>query len=347
LGKLRIGLIGCGAIAKGKHLPGWAGVPNVEVVASCDIVEERNIEAREQFGIKRTFADYNEMLSSCQLDAVDICTPNDVHMPAAIAALRAGRHVLVEKPIGRNAEEAARMVEAARDAGCKLMVAQCQRFRGDAGVLKRYIEAGELGEIFYARVQTLRRRGVPSWGVFIDKEKQGGGPLIDIGVHMLDLALWFMGHPKPTAVSGVTYEGLGKREGTFGVWGPWDYKNYTVEDFAAGLVRFENGATLVIESSFIANIEKDIFDCALLGTEGGAAFSPLKIFKEKHGALLDVSPVNLPQVDAFRAELTAFAQSVRDDTEPPVPGEQGLLMMKIIDGIYQSAKLGREVHIDQ
>jgi len=346
LAKLRVGIIGCGGIARSKHLPAWASLPDVEIAAICDIDEGCISSVSEQYGVKKSFKDYNEMLEHDGLDAVDVCTPNMEHMPAVVAALEKGKHVLVEKPIARNAKEAAQMVEAARRNGAKLMVAQVYRFRSDSVLLKRYIDAGELGEIYYARVHALRRRGVPSWGVFTDKEKQGGGPLIDIGVHPLDLTLWLMGHPKPVAASGVIYTKFGNREGTFGIWGPWDYKNYSVEDFAAGIVRFENGAALTVEASFAANIEKDVMTTSLLGTDGGADLSPLKIYREEYGSLVDLTPVSLPQVDAFHAEIKAFVECIRNDTEPPVTGEQGLDLMKIIDAIYKSAETGREVAIE-
>ena len=157
-----------------------------------------------------------------EIEAVDICTPNDVHSPASVAALNAGKHVFVEKPIARNAEEGQPMVEAARKSGKKLQIGQCIRFEAQAQALKRFVDAGAMGEVYYARAQATRRRGVPAWGAFIDKEKQGGGPLIDIGVHILDLTIWLMGHPKPTSVSAVSYTKFGKREGVFNPWGPWN-----------------------------------------------------------------------------------------------------------------------------
>lgn len=344
--KVRIGIIGCGAIAGSQHLPALASQPDVEVVAACDVSSTSCEALAGEFGIPRTFADYNDLLAMDGVDAVDICTPNNLHMPPAVAALQAGKHVLVEKPIARNSVEAQAMVDAARKAGRKLMVAQCWRFRSDSQALKRFVDAGAMGEMYYARVHAIRRRGIPSWGVFTDKEKQGGGPLIDIGVHILDTTMWLLGHPKPIAASGATYTKFGTRPGLFGAFGPWDYKNYTVEDFAAGFVRFENGATLTIESSFAANIEKDTFSYAILGTEGGCQSDPLRIFREEQGTLLDLTPRYLPNADIYRAEVRAFVDAVKNDTEPPVTGEQALLVSKILDAIYGSSERGAEVRID-
>lgn len=350
MSKLRIGLIGCGWIAQGAHLPAWANFKDAEVVAYCDIVEDRLKESCEKFGKKKTYLDYRELLASEEVDAVDICTPNGVHADPTVAALEAGKHVIVEKPIARNASEAAKMLEAEKQTGRKLQVALCQRFGSASQVLKNYVDAGKIGEVYYARAQALRRRGIPSWGNFTNKEIQGGGPLIDIGVHILDLTIWLMGHPKPVSASAVTYVKFGTREGIFGEWGPWDYKNYTVEDFASGFVRFDNGASLVLEASFAANT-KGVFSTALMGTEGGAQLStfdqsPLSIFREEHGSLVDLSPVSLPKVNVYEAELRAFVDCIRNDTVPPVTAEQALVVTKILDAFYKSAEMGREVPVD-
>lgn len=346
MNKVRIGLIGCGGIAERAHLPALEAQPDVEVVAVCDIDTKRCALVADNHKIPEVFAGYEELLSDPNIDAVDICTPNYAHEKPAVAALEAGKHVLVEKPIARNATEAQEMVDAAKRSGKKFMVAQCCRWLPDSLVLKRFIDGGAMGEMYYARAQAIRRRGIPGWGVFIDKEKQGGGPLIDIGVHILDTTLWLLGHPKPVAASGATYTKFGNREGIFGAWGSWDYKNFTVEDFAAGFVRFENGATLTIESSFAANIEKDKMSLAILGAEGGCQTDPLKIFREEHGTLVDVTPTCVPESKMYHGEIRAFLDSIINDTEPPVTGDQALMLMKILDAIYKSSETGREVKID-
>ena len=212
--------------------------------------------------------------------------------------------------------------------------------------LKRFIDAGELGDIYYARAQALRVRGIPGWGVFIDKAKQGGGPLIDIGVHILDLTLWFMGHPKPVAASGVTYQKFGKRDDVVGFMGQWDYKKFTVEDMASALIRFDNGATVMLESSFVANIEKDIFSTAIFGTEGGAQTDPFNITQEKHRSVFNFTP-KIPNVNTnpYHAEIKDYIACVREGREPVVTGEHGLAVAKIMDAIYKSSETGREVEI--
>lgn len=343
-----VGIIGTGGIANAAHIPALQKQPDVKIVALCDINEEalKNTGERCEVGEDKRFLDYNKMLEMPDLDAVHICTPNDTHMDPTVQALRAGKHVICEKPIGRNPEEGKKMIAAAEESGKKFMVAQCWRWNQDVQALKRFIDAGELGDVFMARVWALRRRGIPGWGVFINKEKQGGGPLIDIGVHILDFTMYLLGNPKPIAASGQTYTNIGKEPCHVGNLGQWDYKNYTVEDFAAGFVRLDNGASLVIESSFAANIKEDKFTTTFIGTKGGAQTGPLEIYGEQLGVLTNMTPTGLKQENIYEGEIRAFYDAIRDDTEVPVTGEQALNVIKIIDGIYRSSDAGKEVTID-
>jgi len=345
--KTRVAFIGTGSICQSVHIPAYVKHPDAEIVAICDINPDTLKKVGDNLDIakKDRYLDYNELLKRTDFDMVDVCTPNYVHKDPTIKALLSGKHTICEKPIALNAIEGAEMVKAAKKSGKKLMIAYCWRWNSGAQALKRFVDAGAMGEIYYARVQALRRRGVPSWGVFIDKAKQGGGPLIDIGCHALDLTLHLMGHPKPIAASGNYYTKFGTKKGTFGAWGAWDYDNYTVEDFAAGLIRFDNGATLVIESSFCANIEKDIFNTTLLGTEGGCEMSPLKMYREENQTLIDIAPVMLPNVGTHEAEIIAFIDAIRNNKPSPVPGEDGLMVAKILDAIYKSSDEGKEVAI--
>lgn len=343
---INVGVIGTGGIASNAHMPALEKQPDIKIMAVCDVNEEAAKRAAERFNVPHTFTDYKKLLEMDEIDAVHVCTPNFLHMPPTIDALNAGKHAMVEKPLARNAEEGAQMVEAARKTGKKLMVAQNMRFTAEAQILKRFIDAGELGEIYFGRVWALRRRGIPSWGVFTDKEKQGGGPLIDIGVHALDLTLYLMGHPKPISASGQTFTKIGNTPGHVGVWGPWDHTKYTVEDYAAGFIRLDNGASLILESSFAANMGDEKMNSTLLGTKGGADTSPLKIYGETHGTLVDITPVSIPKVSAYEAEVRGFYDAIQNDTEPPVTGEQALNVMKILDAIYKSSEIGKEVIID-
>ena len=342
-GKTKIGIVGVGGIAQKRHIPAFLNHPDVEIVAVCDNRQDVLDKVASDLGVKHKFTDYHDLLKLDEIDAVDICTPNFLHEDPTVKALDAGKHVLVEKPLARNAEEGTAMVEASQRSGKKLMVAYCYRWHSGARALKRFIEAGDMGEIYYARVQALRRRGIPSWGVFTQKDKQGGGPLVDMGCHALDLTLWLMGHPKPVSVTGVCHTKFGTRPGMVNLLGKWDHTNYTVEDFASAMVRFDNGASLMIESSFAANIEKDIFNTSLMGTDGGCELNPLKMYREERQTLLDVTPVFLPEAKWHEQEIFDFIDAVRNNTPVPVPGEEALMVTKIIDAIYKSSEEGKEI----
>ena len=315
------------------------------MLAVADIDRKAARAAADRFDIPHALTDYRELLALDGIDAVSVATPNAHHVAPTVAALKAGKHVLCEKPIAMTARDAQRMVDAARTAKRQLMIAHQHRFRADVQALKRAIDDGSLGEVYYAESIAMRRRGIPGWGVFIQKEHSGGGPLIDIGVHILDMTLYLMGHPKPTAASACTYTAFGKRKNVIGGWGQWDPRKYTVEDLAVGFVRFDNGASMVVKSSWAANIGKEEFNTWLLGTEGGCCLEPLGIFREEHGSLVDIQPVSLPRVDGYFEEIKAFVEAVRSARPVPIPGEQALVTQKIMDALYRSAEEGKEVAI--
>ncbi len=342
-----IGIIGAGGIARGVHIPGYQKLPNAEVLAVSDPFASAREGASQQFGIQDTYEDFREMLARDDIHAVSVTTPNFMHAEAAIAALEAGKHVLCEKPLAMNAQEGEAMVAAAKRTGCKLMCGFHYRFTPEVQALKRFAEAGAFGDMYYARTQALRRRGIPGWGLFINKEKNGGGPLIDIGVHMLDATMHVLGFPKVVAVSGQTYQKFGKRGDVLGLMGQWDYQNFTVEDFAVALIRFENGATLTLESSFVANQEEgDKMTFQIFGDQGGATFSPLKMYSEQNKTLLDITPVHLPRnVHAHHEEIKSFVDSIVNDTPVFTPGEEALEITRIIDAIYASSEAGAEIRL--
>lgn len=341
--KYKIGIIGTGGIASRRHIPTIINQPNLEIHAICDINLDAANKIASQFDILHVFDDYKKMLELDEIDAVHICTPNFSHAPITIDALNAGKHVLVEKPIARTPEEAKSMVDAANKSDKKLMVAHCFRFNSESVCLKKFIDAGELGDIYFARVWALRRCGIPNHGVFTNKEKQGGGPLIDIGVHSLDMALYLMGNPKPISVSGQAFAKIGKTPGLTGFYGEWDYKNFNVEDYAAGFIRLDNGASIIIEASFAANIGQDIMSTTLLGTKGGAQTNPLKMHTQKFGAWLDITPSRIPETDMYQTEICGFYDAIKNNTQVPIPLEQSIDIIKIVDGLYRSSENGKEV----
>ncbi|WP_066192135.1 MULTISPECIES: Gfo/Idh/MocA family protein [Gracilibacillus] len=346
MSKLRIGLIGAGGIATSVHIPAYEAIADkVEIVAIADVAYDRAKLIAERHQIPAVFDNYETMLTETEIDAVSVCVPNKFHKAAVINALTAGCHVLCEKPPAMNQEEAKEMEDTARRAGKLLMYGFHYRFQSETQAAKRFIDAGELGDIYSGRVQAIRRRGIPGWGVFTNKELQGGGPLIDIGVHMLDTALYLMGYPEPAVVLGKTHQQIGTKKGV-GLMGDWDYQNYSVEDMAIGMITFNNGASLVLESAFAANVEKqDTMQVSLMGNKGGADIFPLKMYQEKHDTLVDVTPAYLPEVHAHQVEIHSFVAQCLSGNVTDHYAKQGTNIQKIIDGLYQSAETGKAVYL--
>jgi predicted dehydrogenase len=345
-GKFRMAMIGVGGIGA-SHMKILAGMPDVELVGMADPSEKALAARAVDFPDCKPFADYQTMLAEVEADGVDVCAPNGVHAPAAIAALDAGAHVIVEKPMAMNAGEAQAMIDAAKKNKRKLCIAFQYRYTPAAVFLRKAMEAGQFGDVIYARVQALRRRGIPSWGVFGRKDLQGGGPLIDIGVHALEVAHYVMGSPRPVTASGATFTYLGDKKCEVACpWSAWDHTTYTVEDLAIGHIRFENGAVLNIESSFAAHIKENVFNFQVMGTRGGGTYSPPMIFRDQDGHMVNIEPDFLPTVDHFHAKLRDFIDHAMTGSPTLIAGEQGLMVQKMLDGIYQSAEAGREVGIE-
>ena len=342
--KVKVGIIGTGGISR-MHIEGYQKCPNAEVVAACDIVPERVEAAGEKFGIPHRFTSVGRLLAMKEIDAVSVCTPNYDHMRSAVKALRAGKHVLCEKPIAMSALQGQRMIDAARKARRKLQIGLDKRFSSQVLYLKKVIDSGRIGKPYYARSRSIRRRGVPSWGVFGQKKLQGGGPLIDIGVHAIDFTWYLMGCPRPVSVSGKTYETIGATPGHAGMFGPWDYKTYDVEDFAVALVRFAGGATMMIESAFCVNLERDTLGCNVVGDKGGVSMDPLGVQLEIDGHLIDCTPNHLPKVQTYDAEVAAFVDAVARNKPVKVPATEVIWVQKIIDAIYASSKANREIRL--
>lgn len=347
---LRIAFIGAGGIA-GYHMDLLSKFSDIQLVGLADPRTEAMAKHAEKFKIDpaNCFTDFRKMLAAVKPDAVSVCTPNALHAAAAIAAARAGAHVLVEKPMAMNAREAQAMIDAARRSGVKLVIGFQYRYSPKTAFIKAAVDEGCFGHILYARVHALRRRGIPNWGVFGRKDLQGGGPMIDIGVHALEMAHFAMGSPRPVAAVGSTFTYLGDRKDALNVrsmWPNWDYKTYTVEDLAVGQIRFDNGAVLSIEASFAAHIESDVFNFWLMGEKAGARWEPAAIYTDSHGHMVNQSPAFLPNDDAFRLKMRNWVDHCLYDKPTMAPAEHGLMVQKMLDGIYASAsKGGREVRI--
>ncbi len=358
--KVRVGIIGCGGIANGKHMPSLSKLKNVELVAFCDIIEERAVAAAKKFGVPNSgvYVDYKDLLKDESIEVVHVCTPNKSHADITVAALEAGKHVMCEKPMAKTAADARRMVEAAKRTGKKLTIGYQNRHRADSIYLYNECREGTLGEIYFAKAHAVRRRGVPTWGVFLNEEEQGGGPLIDIGTHALDLTLWMMDNYKPKYVVGTVYHKLSSNKNAANAFGPWDPEKFTVEDSAFGFIVMENGATIILESSWALNtLQEGEARTTLCGTKAGAdMMDGLRINGEKFSKLYTTKPTLGPGGVAFfegeseseaDREARLWIENILNDTEPVVKPEQALVVTEILEAIYTSAKTGKPVYFDR
>ena len=351
---VKVGIIGCGGIANGKHLPSLKKLENVRLVAFCDIIVERAEKAAAKFGVENAavYEDYRELLKDPEIEVVHVLTPNRMHSVITVDALYAGKHVMCEKPMAINSAEAKKMLDAAAATGKKLTIGYQSRQRADSLYMKKEAEDGTFGEIYYAKATALRRRAVPTWGVFLNEYEQGGGPLIDIGTHALDLTLWMMNNYRPKYCVGTTYHKLNRDTNQGNAWGNWDPEKFTVEDSAFGFVVMENGATIVLESAWALNT-LDVREAVttLCGTlAGGDMNDGLRINGIRNNFQYVLKPDLQGKGAAFfdgnagedpaDREARLWIESVINDTEPCVKPEEAYTVTRILEGIYTSAKTG-------
>lgn len=348
--KIKVGIIGTGGISN-CHMGGYKALPElVDVVAVCDIDEEKVKKYAAKYNVPRWYTDCREMMAKEQLDAVSVCTWNAAHKECTIAALEGGANVICEKPMAMNQFEALEMEEAAKKAGKLLVIGFVRRYGNDADILKSFIDSGDMGDLYFAKATYLRRNGCPgSW--FGDKRYSGGGPLIDLGVHVMDLVRYLAGCPMPISAYGITNDKLGyNRVGGGQSWigtskGKFDY---TVEDFASAMIRFDNGLTMYVEASFNLNIKEDVGNIELFGTKSGAKISPdIEFYTDMNGQFVNIKPLNssLSFDGLFEREIAHFVDCVRNSKPSRAPAHDGVILMKMIDAIYESAQTGKEVII--
>ena len=378
--KLRVAIIGNGGICNAVHVPQYLKMTDtIEVVALCDIILERAEALRDRaFPNADVYANYQDIIDRTDIDCVDVCTPNYLHSIIAVAALKSGKHVFTEKPDAINVEEAEKMKRAAEESGKVLMVMRNNRHVNTSQYLKKYIADGKAGDLYAGRCGWIRRRGIPGkGGWFTTKAQSGGGPLIDLGVHLIDLSIWLMGNPRPVAVSGCTYAKFAdndtKADSEHAKFG--DAKSdgiFDVEDLAIGFIKFDNGASLQIEFSWASNIEEERRFVELRGTKAGFSWvnDHIKIFTEENGLPVKtergqrVFPVSDKAADVVdlldrrcRAlsvqritgghgpNLAHFYDVVANGAEPDFVPQQGVNMIKILSAIYESAETGKEVRL--
>lgn len=352
MSKTKVAVIGTGGISN-EHINAYLKNPDVELYAFCDINEERVKRMGERYGITRLYTDKDVMLRELpEIEAVSVCTWNSAHAPCTIAALNAGCHVICEKPMATSAKEAREMKEAADRNGKFLMVGFVRRYGNDCAILNDYIKNGYFGELYYGKATYLRRNGSPG-GWFGDKSRSGGGPLIDLGVHVIDLTRYLCGNPKPVSVYGATFDKLKNRPEVKGSAGGYvsaeksSQDIFDVEDLATALIRYDNGVVISVEASFSLNIKHDIGNIELFGTKAGARLDPeLEIYTELNGYMSNVQlaiPSALSFDGLFANEINHFVDCVRNGTTCKSPAEDGITLMEILDGIYLSAQTGHEV----
>jgi predicted dehydrogenase len=361
--KLRVGFIGTGMIAMQAHMPGWkAQAANAELVAGADILPDRAKAVAEKMGIARSYGDWRKMLRKEDLDVVIVATPNSYHKEQSIAALQAGAHVLCEKPAATSAPDAAAMFAAAKKAGRHLFIGQSARFLHRAKAAREILASGRLGDVYFAETNALRRRGVPQWGQFHMKQHSGGGPIYDLGVHAIDMLYWLMGNPRATAVSGVAYTKLANRDeglitsaedsGAFegvAMSRPYDYRDFDVEDMAAGLIRLDGGLTIVLKTSWAANVPKYLGGAMILGTEAGLTLEPLALVANR-GSYQATDEVQLPDephgwFTGHHREAAHFVRVIRGEEPLLVREAEVLNVMRTLDALYASSDTGKEVVI--
>ena len=365
MSKLKIGIIGCGGIANQKHFPALKNNADLnEIVAFCDVIDERAVKAAQEFGVPgaKVYTDYKELLKNPDVEIVHICTPNVSHSFIAIDAFAAKKHVYCEKPMSHRTEEAEKMVAAWKQSGMQFTVGYQNRFRQEVQNLHRACKNGELGDIYYGKAHAVRRRGVPTWGVFMDKEQQGGGPLIDIGTHALDITLWCMGNYDIDSVTGSVFYKLGNLpQATEGnLFGSWDTNTFEVEDSAVGFVKMKNGATINLEASWALNIlESREASTTLCGTKAGAeirsgmSYSKNELIynRGRNSQLMEeiLSPVGGVAYfgggggEEGTIDCRQWLEAVKNGTPALVKPEEALAVTKVLDAIYKSAAENKEV----
>ncbi|MHB8377623.1 MAG: Gfo/Idh/MocA family protein [Dehalococcoidia bacterium] len=338
----RIAIVGAGFITRVGHLPGYRAA-GADVVALCDIAEEPARKLAAQYGVPRLYGDWREMIARERPDIVSVCVPNVAHREIVLAALDAGAHVLCEKPLATSVEEAREMFASAERAGRRLMAAQNWRWDAGSRAIRRIVDTGDLGEIYYGEATALRRMGIPSWGVFHQKAQSHGGALLDIGVHMLDLAVWLMGNPEPLRVSAQTQRKFGTRpEIAKMMRNAWDPDRFDVEDFAVALVHFAGGATLLLRTSWAAHIGAETFSVRLVGTEAGATTAPPMVYRNHAGIPAD-EQLQVQKASSYEREIAHWLRVVEGTEQQIVTPEETVNVQRIIEAAYRSAEEGREV----
>ncbi len=363
--KIKIGIVGCGGIANQKHLPSLKALSDqCEITAFCDIIVERAEKAKADYGIKdaKVYTDYQELMQDKNVAVVHVLTPNVSHCPITVAAFENGKHVMCEKPMAHTSSDAQKMMDAWKKSGKQFTIGYQNRFRPEVQALHMSCENKELGDIYYAKAHAVRRRAVPTWGVFPDKSLQGGGPLIDIGTHALDMTLWMMNNYEVDSVTGSVFYKLGndKDAPQGNLFGPWDPETYEVEDSAMGFIKMKNGALINLEAAWAINLlESREASTTLCGTKAGAeihsgmSYPNNKLIYNfgKNNQLMEQTISGGGSVAYFEGssskpgvlEAKQWLSAVKNNTSPLVKPEEAFMVTRVLEAIYASAEQNKTI----
>ncbi len=348
---VRFGLVGAGSISQ-HHLNAIKNIPGATAVAICD-VEDRARQRAQEYDIPETYTDYRDMLQKAPIDAVIVAVPNFLHHEVSLAALKAGKHVLCEKPMAISTQYAEQMVQAARQNNKLLSIGFVCRYAKSSELTRSMVAAGDLGKVYYAKAVKTRRKGIPGWGSwFTQKKVAGGGSVFDIGVHALDLTWYVMGCPQPISVSGFTQAAFGPQKKGLGEWGTPNFNSsFDVEDMGIGFIRFANGAVINLETSWALHTDDEDY-INIMGDKAGVKLAPLgkdlRIYSEVDGDLVNSTRVtDAGTMDSiFLGQMRNFVSAITEGTPLRAPAEHGLVVTRMLEAIYASAKSGREVRLD-
>ena len=336
MNKVKIALVGVGGISQVVRIPSLIKNDDVELVALCDIDESKVSMIAQKYKVPKAYFDIQNLIAKEKLDGILICTPNNLHYPMALAALDAGINTLVEKPIALSEVQVTNMVNKANDKKVHLVCGMHNRFRKDAEILREFLDKKEIGDPFYIKAGWLSKwEKTLHKGWNAEAKNSGGGVVMDLGLQLIDLALWLLNKPKVINVRSNFYT---------------NNKNFKVEDSALIIIKTEANVLITIETSWRMHLEKDLLYTHVFGTQGGAFLNPLRINKELHGNLVNVTPIHSNKnidmfTNAFESEINNFVKVIQNKEKPITPGEDGIYLMKIIDSIYKSAELGKQVDL--
>lgn len=359
MAKVKCGVIGCGWIGELKHISYLAKAEEAELVAICDIDQAVMEKVIGNFGLTgvKTYTDYRELCADPEIEAVHVCTPNGLHHEMTMCALEHGKHVFCEKPLATTTEDAFEMVETAKKKGLKLGLGHQRRFFTSVQYIRSMVDKGDMGEVYFGKALDARRRGVPTWGVYMDKEKNGGGILYDGAPHSLDLTMYMMNNFRPVSVQGKTFDKM-KTETEGNPWGPWDPAKFQVEDTGFALITMENGAVIYLEAAWAINMLGIANSSLICGTKAGADLQgdngvarintivndKMVTFSPEYPPMPNTEPY-IGEMEANDVQMQDWVEAIRDDREPFVQGKDGIPVVQIIEAVYESARTGETVYI--